>query len=212
MSAWVLVAIVPEAAGGLGDGLALERVKTRGLVGLVKRASSTPRPTLAALRRHEKLVRRLWEQTDALLPARFGEVFETAAALRRRLSDERPKLLRALEAVKGRAQLTLRLGRDGEPTPSPPAATGKAYLLARAERQKLVELSPIEARVLRFVRASRRRRLDHGPVAAALHHLVDRPDVEAYRAAALAAIAETGVPAWLSGPGPAWAFGPEEPL
>jgi hypothetical protein len=196
-------------------------------------------PTPEALARHDETVRRLAEQVDALLPARFGWLAPDAAALADLLEPHAERLREALELTAGREQMTLRV--FGEPhvsaaAPEPAGAgAGTRYLLGKREaarrREQVPEIEPLRGALAALVRAERvqrssgSRRSESGEtpklggppgppdppsLLVTVYHLVDRGGGVAYRA-----VVEEAAPrleparVTVSGPFAPYAFAPE---
>ena len=219
---YALLAEAPATAPGRG--LAGERLRMLHLEDIVVIAGTvtvSPAPSASALRRHDAVVRRVARGADALLPVRFGTAVAGRAALARVLAGRAPALRRALELVRGREQMTLRLFGTPAPVPSSaacdvPAAGGPGarYLAARqaarARRARVPELSPLRPRLAPLVRAERVERHDVAPLLATVYHLVDRGRGAEYLARLdRAARRVQSVRVRASGPWPAYAFAPE---
>jgi hypothetical protein len=172
-----------------------------------------------ALRAHEAAVRRIADATEACLPARFGATSENDESLQRELTPRAPELIEALQLVRGREQMTLRVhtstawGHEGAPGAaaimSPTlAGSGTRYLEERRRARKLPELDPLRAALSTLVRAERVERHSEPGLLASVYHLIDKGAAQEY-----ARLAETvkfeGLRVLLSGPWPAWSFAPE---
>jgi hypothetical protein len=173
-----------------------------------------------ALAAHDRVVRLLGDQVDAVLPARFGWIAEEAT-LDRSLEPHRARLLEALELTAGREQMTLRLygapPDDGAAAAPPEPWSGTAYLeskrSAARRRRELREIDPLREALSGLVRAERTEggpRLGPGPFAR-VHHLVDRGQNAEYRRI-VAAIAPRLAPlrTTVSGPWPPYAYAPSD--
>jgi Gas vesicle synthesis protein GvpL/GvpF len=177
-----------------------------------------------ALAAHDRVVRLLGDQVDAVLPARFGWIAEEAT-LGSRLDPHRESLLEALDLTAGREQMTLRLygaegpGEAGEPPLDGPPS-GTAYLERKRDearrRREVREIGPLREALQGLVRAERAER--RAPTERALdrafarvHHLVDRGRAADYRRV-VAATAPRLVPvrATVSGPWPPYAYAPAD--
>jgi hypothetical protein len=163
-----------------------------------------------ALREHHAIVVALAERVDPLLPARFGSRM-TAARLGAAIRPSIDVLVSALDHVRGRRQMTVRL--IGPAADEPPAAstTGTAYLAQRRAAAHAIpsEAAPLWAAVDGLV-IDQRVQPGRGGIRATVFHLVARSDVAAYRSAierAAPAIAPWS--ATTSGPWPPFAFAPE---
>lgn len=183
-----------------------------------------PAASLASLKAHDRVVRRLWSSARAVVPFRFGAVVESQAELRRLLRPGQEPLRQALALARGRAQMALRLLTVGgrarrlpEPVPDE-KSSGASYLRGRLQRERWLrevpELAEVCAAVAPWVRARKARRADgRGPLLATVFHLVDRSDVRAYRRAVRSTVPlPQGYRLVVTGPSPAWAFAPEGPL
>jgi hypothetical protein len=203
-------------AGVARERLRAVRVGTiTAIVGHVRRA---PAPEESALRRFDRVVRRLFVAVPALLPARFGTCFDTLDELTTVLRLRQASLRRALREVRGRAQMTVRvIGAGGQPAgPLPPssrrqrtgrgtrAASGTDYLRDRAARERYVAgFGPVRARVGRWIR---RERVDRRAGVATIYHLVPRAAAASYRAAVERTAAAAGLQCLVTGPWPPYAF------
>lgn len=134
-----------------------------------------------ALRAHDATVCRLAQALPAVLPARFGAVVGSAAELREMLAPRGDSLRAALDHVRGREQMTLRLSATGETALDPPPAApsqgpGTDYLASRAGAR--LRRIPAVARVLEGLRAfARDERLEPAgrpPLLGTVYHLIDR--------------------------------------
>ncbi len=136
----------------------LERVGTpelrvaRGttVAALASECDGRPAPTERALREHESITARVHSAVPSL-PSRFGVTFADADELAAALAGHEEGLASALDRVDGRVEMALTLAwraarapRDGGP-----ALTGRAYLEARAVRER--ERQEAERLVARFI-------------------------------------------------------------
>jgi hypothetical protein len=178
----------------------------------VERREERPPMTERALRTQHAIVEQLATRFDAVLPARFGSLLPVED-LERLVKARRSDLTEALRSVRKRVQMTVRItapgaaitSRTGSPT------SGTAYLNARRAAVSAAPPSSIAAlteAVADFVRDERvEANGEQGRTV--LFHLVDRGDVERYRAS----IARVAIPAagrvTVTGPFPPFAFAPE---
>ena len=241
MSGLYLYAIVGRTPGErIGRGLQrapLRVVRCGQLFVAVEDVEDHPAVTPKNLRAHDRVVRRLADAANALLPVRFGTVVPSAAALARMLSPRQSDLRDALSLVRGREQMTLRVygRRDSENVAlvtarvedSPTDGPGARYLAGRQraerERTSVPEIDGLRPALGRFVRAERVERPSERavqlardtdpnapPLVASVHHLIDRGAARAYKAAVRRATpAATGIQVLVRGPWPAYAFAPE---
>jgi hypothetical protein len=195
-------------------GHAIRFVEVEGVFAAVESMTERPAVSEETLRAQHEIVSRLATRVDALLPARFGALVdeaELAAVVRQR----RGAIQAALDLVRGRVQMTLRLFADGPPelplapVPPPAARTGTSYLQQRraaaAGQPVPAEVSRIDAAVAHLVLA-RRDEPGRGRVALAVYHLIERDSEPAYLEALAPLRGETMT---VSGPWPPFAFVPE---
>lgn len=169
--------------------------------------------TEEALRAQHALVVALAERVDPLLPARFGSR-TTGSGLDALVRPSVSALLEALDHVRGRRQMTVRLiGPVAAEQPRTATTTGTAYLMERRAAAHAVpaEAAPLRRAVDRFV-IDERMHPGRGDIRATLFHLVARGDVVSYRAAAEDRDTEAAMKPWraaITGPWPPFAFAPE---
>jgi predicted component of type VI protein secretion system len=220
MSTLYVFALVAGKAGSFSAaGHRIEFVKADAVYAAVERLDERPAVSEAALRTQHDIVVRIAAKVDAVLPARFGSLVDLEE-LERVVELRREAIRDALDLVRGRAQMTVRLfdaeAQDAAVNPLAHAATvatsGTHYLQAR--RQAAVRALPqavaaITAAVKDIV-AAERSEAGQGRVAATVYHLVDCAAVEKYRRR-LAGISSgpDGQTLTVSGPWPPFAFGPE---
>jgi hypothetical protein len=200
---------LPSRLRLLGRSLFTLRVGQMQLV--VERRPSRSDPTIEGLQEQHAIVVQLAKRYPALLPARFGSTM-TEASLRETIARHEAELRQALDLVRGRQQMTVRVFGTGEradavPTPAP---TGTAFLEGRRDRahRVLPEVETIRRRLSRFVAAERVEAGDGGLRLTVLH-LVARDVVDEYRQAASALqtmLAPQKVV--VTGPWPAFGFVP----
>ena len=139
-----------DGGGGLGDG-PLRAARAGGSAGDVWAAyhpvAAAPRANHDTVWRHERVVERLMALHN-LLPVRFGMVLRDAAALEAVLHRNRDALAAGLTRVRGCVELGVRAVWDFDrianaqararlaPPPPAEATSGRAYLLARAARER----------------------------------------------------------------------------
>jgi hypothetical protein len=167
---------------------------------------------LAALRAHDAVVRALHGRFLALLPFRFDTRVEDERALARALKGRVGALRAALKQVRGREQMALRLLGPPEAVSGGRgnARSGAAFLRERAARARVPELDGLREAVRPFVQVERCARPEQGSLRACVYHLVERGAGPAYlRAVRAAPFEHPTFRLVVSGPEPAWAFGPE---
>jgi hypothetical protein len=186
-----------EVRGALGE--AVRAVPAGSLLALAGEVDHAPELSADAVRAHDAVVRRLAAACPALLPVRFGSLADEVD-----FSGREGELLEALELVRGREQMTLRVYGD------PQAAqreSGKAYLESLRRARSVPSLDPLRAALGTLVRAERTE--PHGgPLIASVYHLIDRGSAPEY----LRTLAGVALPVRVAptGPWPAWSFAPEE--
>lgn len=171
-------------------------------------------PSEDSLRRQHAVVEAVAARAEAVLPARFGSYVELAE-LRRILAGNRDAVHAALEVVRGREQMTLRIPESPRATPlalESPAVSGTAYLEARRASGAFPHpevLEPIRRALAGLVHAERIQP-GRGAVPASVCHLVTKGQAAEYRAR-IEEVAGTlpGPTPRVSGPWPAFAFTPE---
>jgi gas vesicle protein GvpL/GvpF len=185
-----------EVRGALDE--EVRAVRAGSLFALAGEVERVPELGADALRAHDAAVRRLAAACPALLPVRFGSTAESVD-----FSEREDELLEALELVRGREQMTLRV--YGEPRPLD-RASGTAYLESMRRSRAVPELDPLRSALTPLVRAERTEPQE-GPLIASVYHLIDRGAAPEYlRALAGVTLAVRVAP---SGPWPAWSFAPE---
>ncbi|HZS35073.1 MAG TPA: GvpL/GvpF family gas vesicle protein [Methylomirabilota bacterium] len=203
-------------------GVSGERVQIIRGPGFVLAGGRLPAPpavTPRALRRQDRVVRRLAGSAAAVLPFRFGVLVADEAALLARLTIAAHAVRQGLALVAAREQMTLRLaGLARAPTgrrPRPdarPAGPGTRYLRARAgpgldagDQRVLAALRAEVGPLLRaeIVEVPR----DGGVLRASVYHLIPRGQAAAYRRRVRRAAARhPAVQVVVSGPWPPYAF------
>jgi Gas vesicle synthesis protein GvpL/GvpF len=206
-------AMTPEPPQrGLG-GARLRVLVCDGLAAVFSRHRTLqPRPSPEALWSHEAVVEQLTAR-GAVLPLRFGTMLDGEQALRETLAERHEELALGLENVRGRVELGVRV--LGDPPRERPRGqgSGRAYLMARHEahhraRQAAREIhEPLAA----IAHDSRLRTTVPPPAILAAAYLVDRDQLEAFKArAGVLAAARDDVSTVCTGPWPPYSFVPEQ--
>jgi hypothetical protein len=140
---------LPSAAGI--DGVPVEIVQHRSLAVAVTRHASPPARSRDAILAHAAVCDDLMAKADAVLPVRFGEVFDDDDGVRASIDDRYDRLVGGLAHVRGRVEIGVRVRWDeadatsirrppGEPggdrTAGDRAAGGRAYLMARVAEER----------------------------------------------------------------------------
>ena len=128
-----LYAITDDPAAPLPPGMDL-RVVADGSLAAICGPVITRDITADALWEHERLVEALMDGRH-LLPVRYGTCLPDDAAAARALEDNHAAYAASLEAVRGAAELAVRVfpdGAAGRPSSGRAASSGTGYLRARA--------------------------------------------------------------------------------
>ena len=163
-----------------------------------------------ALRRQHDMVVALSDRFDPLLPVKFGTRM-TFTGVVEAVRSSREQLRTALDHVRGRQQMTVRLIGPPDSVDEPHSATsGTDYLQRRRALHAVpAEAAPLMAAVEPFV-VDVRVQPGRAGIRASVYHLVERGAAAAYRRAAASAI--PGLLPWrvtLTGPWPVFAFTPD---
>ena len=192
----------------------IEFVSIRGVYAAVERRRTQPRLSEASLRDQHRVVVALGRRCDAILPTRFGGL--VALSELERLVEARMQVLRrALEHVRHREQMTVRIfSDDARPAASTPAAgSGTAYLSARkaAATPKLTPLASSIRDAVAPLAIDERIDGARGRLQLAFHHLVDRGRGGDYEAcvAGVVSRSKSAESVVTSGPWPPFAFVPD---
>jgi hypothetical protein len=139
---------LPDAQG-IG-GYPLFSLQDGNLIALVSESdASEPATVEENLWLHEAIVENLMAERS-VLPVRFGTRVADAAQMQLRLATHHDRFVAALDHVRGRVELGLRLlwNDDGagdrgtasiEPEPRAPVSAGRAYLNARLQQERQVQ-------------------------------------------------------------------------
>ncbi len=211
MSALTLYAIADaRPRGALGRGIGgkpLAVVRAGGAHVVVERAAPAE-PSVATLRAHDRIVRRVARAAPAVLPVRFGTAVGDARALTALLAPLEDALAAALAEVRECVQYTLRVHGPAAapPKPDPRKGPGARFMAKRLAQRQAPEIAPVSAATKEWVRAARIERHEgRGDHVATVYHLVPLRAARAYRAA-LARADVTEVRVVVTGPWPPYAF------
>ena len=191
----------------------LECLELDGLVAIVERRVAAPVLSEGSLRDQHRVVVRLHQRAQALIPVRFGALLDRAE-LDRIVRQRRAPLVRALKRVRGMAQMTVRSFDARSRLPAAlPAASGTAYLARRA-RDARPDVPPALNAVRRAVRSlvvDESIEAGRGAVRVVVNHLIRAGDVDRYLARAESALRRAAASESLlvTGPWPPFAFAPE---
>jgi hypothetical protein len=195
------------------EGHRIDFVQAGDVAAAVERTRAAPKLSEAALRTQHAIVMCLAERVDEILPVRFGGSVDHLE-LERLITSRRESLQAALDLVRGRVQMTIRI-RDGALAASRPevtrpvvASTGTAYLEARrAAVVRPVPPSAASARdaVRHLIRAEHHDSEPRRGVAS-VYHLIERDSVSEYQRILSGIQPEAPT---VTGPWPPFAFAPE---
>jgi hypothetical protein len=191
----------------------IEVVDAGGLGAVVRRRRAAPRLDEKTLRAQYRVVARVHEKTDAVLPVRFGALVDEEELVRV-VRLRRGALAQALRRMRGRSQMTVRL--IGPPAPARHGArpvSGADYLRARVDAGRPV-LTPYADAILgalRPIASDERLGAGRGPVRLTIDHLVLDGRIARYRSRVerLAEAWDARAETILSGPLPPFAFAPD---
>jgi Gas vesicle synthesis protein GvpL/GvpF len=220
-----LLATTPPEPLGVGIvGEPLRVAKCGRLLAVVGDMAEVPPVSATTLREHDRVVRRLSAMADAALPVRFGSLVDDEGEIARHLESAEEALERALDLVKGREQMTVRIYQreesreQDEPRPAEPAPAdlgpGARYLHARrqasAQEARSAALAALLPALETLVSAERIEAHETPPLIASIHHLVERGRGAAYTAAVdMTAAGLDRVRVVVGGPWPPYAFASE---
>jgi hypothetical protein len=179
---------------------------------VVERRRTPAAASPEVLQEQHAIVVELAGRSGALLPARFGSLVDEES-LRAAVAEHQTELLEALNLVRGRQQMTVRVfGAPAEPIREPGApTTGTQFLETRRARAHYIppEAETIRSVLGRFAAAERVEPGERG-LLVTVFHLVPRDELNAYREQASvlqSRLASHQVT--VTGPWPAFAFGPK---
>ena len=202
-------------------GHTIDAVPVGDIYALAERTTRAPSISEDSLREQHAIVMQLAERSPAILPARFGSLVEVSE-LKEIVTLRREQLREALNLVRGRQQMTLRLvlaeendaadKRPPAPGASRAARSGTQYLAAR----RAAAGYPLPDAVARLNAAMRRHIVadkaepGQGRVRVTIYHLIAQGSSGTYRRA-LDRTTSGVAPFTLehSGPWPPFAFAPE---
>ena len=208
---YVYALLAAPVAAPARSGIAIEPVG--GLFAAVAHPPASSAVTEAALRRQHRVVIRLNDAADGVLPVRFGTVLPRHE-LERIVGIRRAVLRGALRRIRGRRQMTVRVhGPAAEGLASIDRRTGAAYLreLAASSRPLLSKPANAIRRAVRPLAKDERIERGRAPVAVVVHHLIPRRGLDRYIRAieqVMSTLDDAPV-VEVAGPFPAFAFVPD---
>ncbi len=191
------------------SGERLELVPVGPAMAVAGEVAALPPIDAATLKAQDALVRVLHEHSAALLPMRFGTSAPDLASVAGAITA-RPGIMQRLEAVRGCEQMIVRVAGESAapPSPSGQAATGRAYLEARAKADASPpELTALASAAGALQRDVRIERAQQPGFLGSIYHLIERGRAEEYRTTIeRAAAAHQTLRVMITGPLPAYAF------
>jgi hypothetical protein len=118
------------------EGVSPERFRCNGFDLVVSEQGAAVEPTEQAVLAHARVVEALLPLAEALLPARFGVAYDDEAALEEAVHQRAAQLSESLARVRCHVELGVSIVGEQRPE-SPPPATGRAYLEAKAAEARL---------------------------------------------------------------------------
>ena len=195
------------------EGHLIDFVQAGVVAAAVERTRAAPKLSEAALRTQHAIVMCLAERVDEILPVRFGGSVDHLE-LERLITSRRESIQAALDLVRGRVQMTIRI-RDSALTASRPeltrpvvASTGTAYLEARraAVVQPVPPFAASASDAVRHLIRAEHHDSDQRRGVASVYHLIERDSVSEYQRI-LSGIQPGALT--VTGPWPPFAFAPE---
>lgn len=206
MALYVL-AFTDTAVRRVASDATLQNLEIDGIFAICRRRRAVPPPSAETLRQQHRDVLDIARRAKAVLPVRFGTLIEKGELVKR-MRVHQEALRRALDEVRDRVQMTVRVLGTTAPHRTVLASSGRQYLEER--RRALEPVLTGEARAL--VDAVRplavRERVEPGAAGllATVYHLVPSVDADDY---AETAVKLSSPNVLVSGPWPPFAFTPQ---
>lgn len=204
----------PPSRRGLG-GARLRAVRRRDLAAVYSRhRGAEERPSSGLVLAHERVLRAVMER-GPVLPARFGTRLESEEEVAVALDERREPILRALERVRGRVELGVRVlaaGRERSGGGAASAVSGREYLLGRVAEHRRGERVARELHAPLSELAAESSSSEHPspPAILVASYLVPEADVDRFRKRADAlGRRQNGVRVVVTGPWAPYSFAGE---
>lgn len=201
-----------SAAPFAAHGHHIEFVEFGNVHAVVERSGERPAVSEAALRIQHEIVIRISAAVDDALPVRFGARVEEEE-LGQLVAMRRDVIQRALDLVRGRVQMTVRIrgqevSEERVASPTTASPTGTAYLEARraAAARPLTPMAMSVAAAVRYLAVSEKVDGPANRTSITMYHLIDKHRVGDYNDALSVLQSSTLA---VSGPWPAFAFAPD---
>lgn len=204
---------LPPPVPGI-DGAPLEVLETSGVVVLYSRQDSLRlRPSPELVLQHERVLEAVMVHAP-VLPMRFGTRLDSTDQLADAIAGRAGALRSALDHVRGRVELGVRVvEREPQPDRPPPPASGRDYVLslAAAHRRQARVAADIHRPLAALATDAALRERSMSPALLVASYLVEIPRVDGFRRAAneLAA-AHRDLRVTVTGPWPAYSFSGED--
>jgi len=202
-------------------GRAIEFIDVGDLYAAVERRDRAPGVSEQTLEVQHDVVTSIARVVEAILPARFGSMIDREE-LHRIAVMRGPAIREALDLVRGRAQMTVRLfgeeGPRGNMAPAQPvrgetARSGTQYLQQRravSVGRALPEATAAIAAAVAHLLVAGRSEPGRGRILATAYHLIERGSEQVYKDALAPVRSRLGADrVAVSGPWPPFAFAPE---
>jgi hypothetical protein len=166
------------------DGAALSAIEIDGIDAVVSESEAAATVTNeGAVLSHARVVDDLVSANASVLPGRFTSGFGDEAALRAEIAPRAAKLRGALERVRGKAEIGLRVIRP-ERSAASPASSGREYLTARLAEVQAAERAAeqIHTPLAAAAGANTLNVLATPELLLSAAYLIPRADVDAFRA------------------------------
>lgn len=203
---------------GLGGARLRELTSGRLVVVYSRHRSLRPRPSPDLVLAHERVVESLMDRRP-LLPLRFGTMLAGEDELAAAVTARHDELGQALDHVRGRVEMGLRVVSPADPEPRPRAGSsgghsGRSYLMARAAEHRRIGrlVREVHRPLAELAAAGSVRERPQPPAVLVAAYLVDRDRVADFRTrAATLAAGHDDLQFHVTGPWPPYNFttGPE---
>jgi hypothetical protein len=203
---------LPERPRGLG-GARLRMLRSDGLAAVYSRHHSLrPQPSRREVLAHERVLEAVMKR-GPVLPLRFGTQLRSEQELEETLRERREELLQALERVRGRVELGLRVLGDRRQSRRGDRESGRDFLLGRLAERRSAERAArhVHAPLADLAVASRVSEWPSPPAILVGSYLVDEGVVERFRSRANElAVRQPDLRVIVTGPWPPYGFTSEE--
>jgi hypothetical protein len=160
----------------------LRSLRSDDLAAIDSRHRSRQEPAPDQVLAHERVLKAIMER-GAVLPLRFGTHLDSEEELASALRDRQEPLLRALERVRGRVELGVRVLAERERRPPAAERSGRDYMLERVAEHRRSEQAARELHdpLAKLAVASRKSEPPSPPTVLVGSYLVEAAEVERFR-------------------------------